>query len=67
MIAEMTEPRQRKKDPYKRLAEINRAITISLNFDKVLDLIAENAAHLVDARACVLLLVDKTGMLRMPN
>ena len=25
------------KEPYRRLAEINRAITTSLNFDEVLD------------------------------
>ena len=37
-----------KKDPYKRLAEINRAITTSLDFDRVLNLIVENAAQLVD-------------------
>ena len=54
-----SEPGVIRKTASRRLAEINRAITISLNFDKVLDLIAENAAHLVDARACVLLLVDK--------
>jgi PAS domain S-box-containing protein len=48
-----------------RLADINRAITTSLNFDKVLDLIVENATQLVGARVCVLLLVDKMGMLRI--
>ncbi len=32
-----------KKEPYRRLAEINRAITTSLNFDQVLKLIATNA------------------------
>jgi len=58
MIAEIIEPGQRKKDPYKRLAEINRAITTSLDFDRVLNLIVENAAQLVDARACMLLLAD---------
>ena len=47
-----------KKDPSRRLAEINRAITTSLNFDEVLDLITENAAQLVEARVCVLLLAD---------
>jgi PAS domain S-box-containing protein len=47
------------------LADINRAITTSLNFDKVLDLIVENATQLVGARVCVLLLVDKDGMLRI--
>ncbi len=53
------------KEPYKRLAEINRAITTSLNFDRVLDLIVENAAHLVGASVCLLLLVDKNGTLRI--
>jgi PAS domain S-box-containing protein len=53
------------KTATRRLAEINRAITTSLNFDKVLDLIVENATQLVGARVCVLLLVDKTGMLRI--
>jgi len=36
------------KEPYRRLAEINRAITTSLNFDEVLDLIVENAAHHIE-------------------
>ncbi|MFN2510468.1 MAG: PAS domain S-box protein [Pyrinomonadaceae bacterium] len=61
----MNEPGTRKKEPYKRLAEINRAITTSLNFDKVLDLIVENAAHLVGAAASLVLLVDKEGLLRV--
>ena len=65
MIAEMIEPRQRKKDPYRRLAEINRAITTSLDFDKVLNLIVENAAQLVDASACMLLLSDSQQRLRI--
>jgi PAS domain S-box-containing protein len=54
-----------KKDTSRRLAEINRAITTSLNFDEVLDLIAENAAQLVEARVCVLLLADADGQLRV--
>jgi PAS domain S-box-containing protein len=61
----ISEPGVPGKSASKRLAEINRAITTSLNFDRVLDLIAENAAHLVGARVCVLLLVDKTGRLRI--
>jgi PAS domain S-box-containing protein len=65
MIAEMIEPRQRKKDPYKRLAEINRAITTSLDFDRVLNLIVENAAQLVDASACMLILADAEQRLRI--
>jgi two-component system CheB/CheR fusion protein len=56
----MNEQGMKKKEPYKRLAEINRAITTSLNFDKVLDPIVENAAHLVGATVSLLLLVDKT-------
>jgi PAS domain S-box-containing protein len=52
-----------KKEPSRRLAEINRAITTSLNFDEVLDLITENAAQLVGARVCLLLLVDNQGVL----
>src|SRR6185295_4713437 len=55
----------RKKEPYQRLAEINRAITNSLNFDKVLDLIVENAAHLVAADISLILLVGKDGLLRI--
>src|SRR5678816_343203 len=53
------------KEPYRRLAEINRAITRSLNFDEVLDLIVENAAQLVSARVSALLLVDEEGLLRI--
>jgi PAS domain S-box-containing protein len=55
----------KKNDPYKRLAEINRAITTSLNFAKVLDLIVENASSLVRARVTALILVDKDGLLRI--
>jgi len=53
------------KEPYRRLAEINRAITTSLNFDEVLDLIVQNAAQLVGARVSALLLVDPEGLLRI--
>jgi len=53
------------KEPYGRLAEINRAITTSLNFDQVLHLIVTNAAQLVDAPICVLLLLDKNDRLRI--
>lgn len=65
MIADMIQPQQRKKDPYKRLAEINRAITTSLDFDRVLHLIVENAAQLVDASACMLLLADSDHRMRI--
>jgi PAS domain S-box-containing protein len=61
----MVPRRPEKKDPYRRLAEINRAITTSLNFDEVLNLIVENAAQLVGANICLLLLVDKDGKLRV--
>jgi len=61
----MIVPEMEKKEPYKRLAEINRAITTSLNFDEVLDLIVENATQLVGARIASLLLVDKDGLLRI--
>ncbi|HEY8226559.1 MAG TPA: PAS domain S-box protein [Pyrinomonadaceae bacterium] len=54
-----------KKEPYKRLAEINRAITTSLNFDRVLNLIVTNAKQLVDADISLLLLVDANGQLRI--
>jgi len=65
MIAEMIEKGQRKKDPYKQLAEINRAITTSLDFDRVLNLIVENAAQLVEATACMLLLADSNHRMRI--
>ncbi|MDX6443302.1 MAG: hypothetical protein QOH71_376 [Blastocatellia bacterium] len=64
-LAMNNEPGGTRKSASGRLADINRAITTSLNFDKVLDLIVENATHLVGARACVLLLVDKTGTLKI--
>ena len=56
---------QQKKEPYKRLAEINRAITTSLDFDRVLNLIVENAVQLVDASACLLLLADSEQRMRI--
>jgi len=55
----MSEPGILDKGPSGRLAEINRAITTSLNFDEVLDLIVENAGQLVDAKVCLLLLMDR--------
>ncbi|MGI8838562.1 MAG: PAS domain S-box protein [Pyrinomonadaceae bacterium] len=61
----MAEPGFVKKEPSRRLAEINRAITTSLNFDEVLNLIVRNAAQLVDANVSVLLLVDQHGQLRI--
>ena len=61
----MAEPAFVKKDPSRRLAEINRAITTSLNFDEVLDLIVRNAAQLVEAKVSMLLLVDGRGRLRI--
>ena len=65
MIAKTIQQGQSKKDPYKRLAEINRAITTSLDFDRVLNLIVENAAQLVDASACMLLLADSEQRMRI--
>jgi PAS domain S-box-containing protein len=61
----MYEPGTLDKGAYRRLAEINRAITTSLNFDEVLHLIVENAAQLVDAQVCLLLLVDRDEKLRI--
>jgi PAS domain S-box-containing protein len=61
----MIDQKSGKKEASHRLAEINRAITTSLNFDEVLDLIAENATQLVEARLCVLLLADNDGTLRV--
>lgn len=61
----MNLPGTEKKEPYRRLAEINRAITTSLNFGEVLDLIVENATQLVGARITALLLVEKNGLLRI--
>lgn len=65
MIVERIQQGQHKKDPYRRLAEINRAITTSLDFDQVLNLIVENAAQLVDATACMLLLSDSRQQMRI--
>ena len=61
----MFEPGLADKGPSGRLAEINRAITTSLNFDEVLDLIVENAGPLVDAKVCLLLLRDREEKLRI--
>lgn len=52
-----------KREASRRLANINRAITTSLNFDEVLDLIVENSAQLFEARICALLLADNSGQL----
>src|SRR5258705_459727 len=65
MIADSIEPGQQRKEPYQRLAEINRAITTSLDFDRVLHLIVENAVQLVDAKLSLLLLADDEQRLRI--
>jgi len=59
----MVEQGQGKNETSRRLAQINRAITTSLNFDDVVDLIVENAVQLVGARVCLLLLVHPQGTL----
>jgi signal transduction histidine kinase len=46
-------------DLLKRLTEINRRISGSLDFDEVLSLIARNARDLVGGRACLVLLADE--------
>lgn len=61
----MNEPGLQKKDAYRRLAEINRAITTSLNFQEVLKLIVKNAAQLFEAKVAALLMVDRDGNFRM--
>ncbi len=55
----MRKPGQDQTDASRRLAAINRAITTSLNFDKVLDLIVDNACELVDADVCLVLLLNQ--------
>ena len=60
-----TDVNQTKKEPSRRLAEINRAITTSLNFDQVLNLIAVNARQLIDADISLVLLIDEGGLLRV--
>ncbi|HKP46701.1 MAG TPA: PAS domain S-box protein [Pyrinomonadaceae bacterium] len=54
-----------KKDLSRRFTDINRAITTSLDFDEVLNLIVVNAAQLVEAKVSLLLLVDHDGELRI--
>lgn len=65
MILEMVQRGHSKVEPYLRLAEINRAITTSLDFDRVLTLIVENAAQLVEADSSLLLLTDSHQVLRI--
>jgi PAS domain S-box-containing protein len=55
----MRKPGQDQTNPSRRLAVINRAITTSLNFDEVLDLIVDNACELVDANVCLVLLLNQ--------
>src|SRR5262245_29441887 len=46
-------------DLLKRLTEINRRISGSLDFDEILGLIARDARALVGGRACLVLLSDE--------
>src|SRR5688572_9082589 len=55
----MHEPGQEQSNPSRRLAAINRAITTSLNFDKVLGLIVDNAYELIGAKVCLVLLLGQ--------
>lgn len=52
-------------EEFKRLAEIGRAITNSLKFSEVLELIVVNTGELVEADACLLLMADDDGLLRI--
>lgn len=61
----MDEPGLINKDPSRRLAAINRAITSSLRFDEVLDLIVENATQLMRTNIAALLLLDSRGAFRI--
>jgi PAS domain S-box-containing protein len=65
MMVNTVQLRGSKKEPYRRLADINRAITNSLDFDQILNLIVENTAQLFDADASVLLLADRDQRLRI--
>jgi PAS domain S-box-containing protein len=53
------------KTSFDRLAAINRAITTSLNFNRVLRLIVNNATELFSADNSLLLLAEDDGILRM--
>ncbi|HKO60233.1 MAG TPA: PAS domain S-box protein [Pyrinomonadaceae bacterium] len=61
----MHKPGEEQGNPSRRLAAINRAITTSLNFDKVLDLIVDNACELVGADVCLVLLLDDDEQLKI--
>lgn len=60
---EMNELGPKDMDKYRRFAEINRAITTSLDFDQVLDLITRNANQLLGARMSVLVLSNREELL----
>ena len=47
----------------KRLTQINRTISGSLDFDEILTLIAKNARDLVERQACLVLLADEDELL----
>ena len=53
------------KSSFDRLAAINRAITTSLNFNKTLRLIVDNAAELFSAANSLLLLAEDDGVMRV--
>ncbi|HZE68678.1 MAG TPA: PAS domain S-box protein [Pyrinomonadaceae bacterium] len=53
------------KSSFARLASINRAITTSLSFNEVLNLIVTNAAELFSAETTMVLLTDERGTLRV--
>ncbi|HEY5885609.1 MAG TPA: PAS domain S-box protein [Pyrinomonadaceae bacterium] len=59
----MDKPGSEQTNPSRRLAAINRAITTSLNFDKVLNLIVDNACELVNADVCLVLLLNEEEQL----
>ncbi len=61
----MSLEQSRRIERFKRLTEINRAITASLDFDELLRLIVTNASELVSAQYCLLLIADNEGQLRI--
>jgi signal transduction histidine kinase len=64
MIASVGSP-DRRYEQFRKLTEISRALTYTLDIDDVLSLAATRAAELLESKRALLMLADEDGLLRV--
>jgi len=65
MIASLGTPSEGRFEQFRRLTEISRALTYTLEIDDILPLAADRAAALLESERALLMLSDSDGLLRV--